>query len=71
MKLYDFHCKACGDDFEELVRELSDARCPTCGAKDVEKQLSAFSVGRSGGNSVPSGGGCGGGFCGGGVCGIN
>ncbi len=71
MKLYDFHCSACGKDFEELVREVSEARCPACGASEVEKQLSAFSVGRGGGGepSVPTGG-CGTGCCGG-ACGVN
>ena len=26
MRLYDFHCGSCGKDFEDLVREVSDAR---------------------------------------------
>jgi putative FmdB family regulatory protein len=75
VKLYDFHCNHCGKDFEELVREVSDARCPACAASDVEKQLSAFAIGgrSSGGSDIPSGGGggCAGGFCGGGACGVN
>ncbi len=72
MKLYDFHCKGCGRDFEELVREVSDARCPSCASSDVEKQLSAFAVGGPRESSAaPSGGGCGTGFCGGGGCGLS
>ena len=74
MRLYDFHCNACGKDFEELVREVSEARCPDCGTSEVEKQLSAFAVGRGGGGREPAssgGGGCGGGFCGGGACGLS
>ncbi len=72
MKLYDFHCKGCGHDFEDLVRDVSDARCPACASSEVEKQLSAFSVGGDRGESSgPVGGGCGTGFCGGGACGLN
>ena len=69
MKLYDFHCRACGRDFEELVDAVTDARCPACASEDVEKQLSAFSVGGAHGDVGPSaGGGCDTGCCGG--CGI-
>ena len=75
MRLYDFHCNECGKDFEDLVREVSDARCPSCAASDVQKVLSAFAVGGGGGRDAgePSGGGgggCAGGFCGGGSCSI-
>ena len=74
MRLYDFHCNECGKDFEDLVRELTDARCPSCAASDVEKVLSAFAVGGGGRDAEPSGGGggggCAGGFCGGGTCGM-
>ena len=68
MKLYDFHCKECGKDFEELVHDEHDARCPACAASNVEKQLSAFAVGKS---AAKPAGGCGGGFCGGGACGMS
>ena len=69
MKLYDFRCNACGHDFEDLVREISDARCPKCAGADVEKTLSAFAIGgKSAGSTF--GGGCAGGSCGGGACGL-
>jgi putative FmdB family regulatory protein len=72
MKLYDFHCNACGKDFEDLVQDVADARCPSCSARDVAKQISAFAVGgRTGGSPMPPTGGCGGGMCGGGMCGLN
>jgi putative FmdB family regulatory protein len=71
MRLYDFHCKQCGENFEDLVRDVSDARCPACETSDVEKVLSAFAVGGKSGAAEPSGGGCAGGFCGGGSCGLN
>ena len=70
MRLYDFHCNGCGHDFEELVREVVDARSPKCAAADVEKTLSAFAIGGKPSETVGGGGGCGGGFCGGGACGL-
>ncbi len=72
MKLYDFKCATCSREFEELVADLADARCPSCGGSDVDKQLSAFNVGKGGGSASPGpSGGCGGGMCGGGGCGLN
>jgi putative FmdB family regulatory protein len=40
--LYDYQCRACGHEFEALVR-VQDAppTCPSCGAQDLEKLLSA------------------------------
>lgn len=72
MKLYDFHCDQCGKDFEDLVRDVSDARCPACASASVTKQISTFSVGgRSGGERQSfGGGGCATGGCGLGGCGI-
>lgn len=71
MMLYDFHCNKCGKEFEDLVRELSEARCPACESADVEKQLSAFNIGGSSRSEPVPSGGCGSGFCGGGGCGMN
>lgn len=70
MRLYDFHCNGCGHDFEDLVREVADARCPKCATADVEKALSAFAVGGKAAQTSGNGGGCAGGFCGGGACGV-
>jgi putative FmdB family regulatory protein len=46
MPIYDFHCRACGHDFEALVRpqDLEPPRCPSCQAVDLERQLSTFAV---------------------------
>lgn len=70
MKLYDFHCHECGVDFEELVRDVCEARCPTCASSRVEKQLSSFAVGGGRGEPSAPAGGCGGGFCSSGGCGL-
>ncbi len=74
MRLYDFQCRACGKGFEELVRELTDAKCPGCGSAHVEKVISAPSVGRSGEGAEPGDCNvmsCGRGACGSGGCGMN
>ena len=68
MKLYDFHCNACGKSFEELVQDVADARCPACQSSEVNKEISAFAVGSSGAGAAPPFAGCGSGRCGGGGC---
>ena len=44
MPLFDFECRACGHEFETLVRTGDVPSCPSCGATDLEKLLSAFAV---------------------------
>ena len=44
MPLFDFSCRACGQTFEALVRPGHEPSCPSCGAVDLERQLSAFAV---------------------------
>jgi putative FmdB family regulatory protein len=43
MPLYDFVCRACGHQFEALVR-ASDAppECPECRGTDLERLMSSF-----------------------------
>ena len=43
MPIYEFQCNACGHRFDRL-QKLSDpdpSTCPTCGAEQVQRQLSA------------------------------
>lgn len=53
MPLYDYRCKACGEQFEALVRPPNAPACPACAGADLERLLSgcSFSV-RSGGLSA-------------------
>lgn len=44
MPLYEYRCRACGHEFEALVRRESAAVCPKCEADDLERLLSSFSV---------------------------
>jgi putative FmdB family regulatory protein len=60
MPIYEFKCRKCGADFEELTTltevESGEVRCSECGSEQVERQVSTFA---SGGNaptsSTPSG----------------
>jgi putative FmdB family regulatory protein len=61
--LYEFECRACGIEFEELVLNATEAenvKCPSCESKEVEKKISSFaSVSKNGGSGsscAPSGG---------------
>jgi putative FmdB family regulatory protein len=46
MPIYDFHCRACGHDFEALVRpqDPGPTRCPSCQSVDLERQIGSFAV---------------------------
>jgi putative FmdB family regulatory protein len=50
--LYDFRCRACGAEFEALVRPPHEPACAACGSADLERLVTglSFSV-RSGGLS--------------------
>jgi putative FmdB family regulatory protein len=67
--LFEFTCKKCGHNFEDLVTltEWNDGKvkCPACNSKRVERELSSFATGGGGisGGLGDGGGGCGqGGF---------
>ena len=40
MPLYDYHCTACGHDFETLVRQDAVPVCPQCGSAQLQKCVS-------------------------------
>jgi putative FmdB family regulatory protein len=43
MPLFDFHCQACGHDFESLVRTGDTPVCTQCQSTALEKCLSRIS----------------------------
>jgi len=42
MPIYEFICKACGNEFEMIMFKDEKAICPACGAKDPQKKMSSF-----------------------------
>jgi putative FmdB family regulatory protein len=49
MPIYEYHCRACGKEFEELVASKdAPVRCPGCRSSRTQKRMSAFSLGRAG-----------------------
>jgi putative FmdB family regulatory protein len=49
MPIHDYHCKACGHDFEALSRPQDPpVACPACKSADLEKLLSGFAVSSDG-----------------------
>lgn len=66
MPMFEFSCKKCGHQFEDLVTlaelEAGEVECPACGSKKVERGFSTFATSGGDGGGF-SAGGCGhGGF---------
>lgn len=63
MPIYEYLCRECDDTFEELVfAGREPERCPKCGSKDIDRQMSCFtSASPTLSGPAPSMGGCGGG----------
>jgi putative FmdB family regulatory protein len=64
MPIFDFRCRKCGHEFEDLVMGSEQPACPRCGSKKLQKQPSAVARRNKGGSG--EGGGCSG--CAGGNC---
>ena len=60
MRMFDFVCKNCNKEFEELVTSSEEAvRCPECQSSEVRKVLSAvLSKGDWTVDDVAKGAGC-------------
>ena len=64
MPFYEYRCKSCNNEFEELIRceaDLESLKCPACGSVEAEKLLSMFGMVTPSGKVVTStaGGGAG------------
>ena len=60
MPIYEYRCTKCGDKFSLLQKmgaTAAETSCPKCGATEVEKLISACSVG-GGGDAFASGPSC-------------
>jgi putative FmdB family regulatory protein len=73
MPIYEYTCKSCKNNFEQLVKSISSAgkvNCPKCGSKETARNLSVFAVGSESKSQTSPPGVCG--RCGGpGPCGMN
>ncbi len=48
MPIYEYRCKECGHEFEELVfSKEAGVNCPACKSMGVKKNFSTFGVGSS------------------------
>ena len=52
MPIVEYLCRECGHHFERLVTGGETPACPACHTRTVDKQLSAFAVGRTEGMST-------------------
>ena len=41
MPMFEYACRACGHQFEALVRASDQPACASCGSQDLEKKVSA------------------------------
>ncbi len=62
MPIFEYVCSECKHRFELLIHRSDEAACPKCQATKLEKQISSFGVGATGGWASPGSGG--GGSCG-------
>jgi len=65
MPIYEYHCNACGADFEKIVLGSNrEVACEKCGSKKTGKLMSRFGMGKSSrstsSGASSSGAGCGG-----------
>lgn len=54
MPIYGYECKKCGSTFQTLVRSGETPECPSCGAVELEQQLSLIASPAKGGEDTPS-----------------
>ena len=57
MPIHEYACRACGSEFETLVRSSDTPSCAACGSVDLDKKLSVFAT--QGEKPVEAPGGCG------------
>ena len=48
MPIYEYQCRGCGKEFEQVVLPKATPRCPACAGEDLERLLSHFAVSSEG-----------------------
>jgi putative FmdB family regulatory protein len=48
MPIFEYECRACGHEFEQLVRTGDVPACPSCDSQELEKLLSLASLSSEG-----------------------
>jgi len=48
MPIYEYECRACHHEFEQLVRTGDTPACPSCKSQDLERLLSLSAVSTEG-----------------------
>lgn len=51
MPIYGFHCDACNNEFQTLVRSDETAECPSCGSTHLTRMLSLIAQPNRGGDT--------------------
>ncbi|MDE0035748.1 MAG: zinc ribbon domain-containing protein [Deltaproteobacteria bacterium] len=59
MPLYEFQCKSCGHEFEDLVLGSARPACPSCNGQQLERLLSVFAVNGTADDPIPAAAACG------------
>ena len=54
MPLYEYQCRQCGKQYEELIFGDAKPECPVCKSKDAEKLMSVVAVGSGRPEAPPS-----------------
>ena len=54
MPIYEYRCESCEHRFETLVRGSETPACPTCGSRQLARELSTFAVSTGGSTSYRS-----------------
>lgn len=44
MPIFEYACRACGHEFETLVRASDTPSCASCGSAELDKKLSVFAA---------------------------
>jgi len=62
MPIFEYLCQTCNARFEKLIRRDADVEslaCPSCGGRELSKELSTFSAHAQGAPAQPQPGPCG------------